>query len=222
MTVHPPVQEALAAVMESVRSVGKNDRNTQQNYSFRGVDAVTNAVGPALREHGVIVLPRLLSHQSDAYATKNGAQMRSMTVHVEYTFVGPAGDELVCSVLGEASDSGDKAAPKAMSVAFRTALLQALCLPTDEPDPDSESHERSTQQTEGPDWVGLGWKDQEEHTAAKAKVKADAGLLSDEAKEELKEWADGKVTVVMSRDAVEEYARFVAALAAGDPSQEPT
>ena len=41
-------------------------------------------------------------------------------------------------------DSGDKATAKAMSVAFRTALLQALALPTDEPDPDSQSYERSS------------------------------------------------------------------------------
>lgn len=41
-------------------------------------------------------------------------------------------------------DSGDKATAKAMSVAFRTALLQALCLPTDEIDPDAESYERSS------------------------------------------------------------------------------
>ena len=40
-------------------------------------------------------------------------------------------------VIGEAGDSGDKATPKAMSVALRTALLQTLMLPTDEPDPDS-------------------------------------------------------------------------------------
>jgi hypothetical protein len=46
-------------------------------------------------------------------------------------------------VLGEAMDSGDKAVAKAMSVAFRIALLQALALPTDEPDPDSYSYERS-------------------------------------------------------------------------------
>ena len=45
-------------------------------------------------------------------------------------------------VAAEAWDSGDKAAPKAMSVAFRTALLQALALPTDDPDPDSQSYER--------------------------------------------------------------------------------
>jgi hypothetical protein len=40
-------------------------------------------------------------------------------------------------------DSGDKATAKAMSVAMRTALLQALCLPTDEPDPDATSYERA-------------------------------------------------------------------------------
>jgi hypothetical protein len=40
-------------------------------------------------------------------------------------------------------DSGDKAVPKAMSVAFRTALLQALALPTDEPDPDASTYERA-------------------------------------------------------------------------------
>jgi hypothetical protein len=33
------------------------------------------------------------------------------------------------TVVGEAMDSGDKATAKAMSVAFRTALLQALCTP---------------------------------------------------------------------------------------------
>ena len=46
--------------------------------------------------------------------------------------------------LVEVVDSGDKATAKAMSVAFRTALLQALCLPTDEPDPDASSYERSS------------------------------------------------------------------------------
>jgi hypothetical protein len=40
-------------------------------------------------------------------------------------------------------DSGDKATAKAMSVAYRTALLQVLCLPTDEPDPDSHTYERA-------------------------------------------------------------------------------
>jgi hypothetical protein len=138
------IQTALAAVMADVQSVAKNDRNTHQNFSFRGIDAVLNAVGPVLRKHGVVVLPEVMSH---TFETVEVGQKRSLMghviVHVAYTFVGPEGDMLRTVVLGEAMDSGDKAVPKAMSVAFRTALLQALALPTDEPDPDSHTYERA-------------------------------------------------------------------------------
>lgn len=138
----PSIQEALSAVMEDVRSVAKNDRNSSQNFNFRGIDAVVNAVGPALRAHRVVVLPTILHHAYDTVTSSRGTPMGHVIVQVSYEFIGPAGDSLVCSVVGEAMDIGDKATPKAMSVAFRTALLQALALPTDEPDPDSESHER--------------------------------------------------------------------------------
>lgn len=224
MSDAPPIQEALAAVMGAVRAVGKNDRNEAQRFNFRGVDAVVNAVGPALRDHGVIVSPDLVDYASDSYTTKNGAVMRSVTVHVRYTFTGPAGDQLVCSVLGEASDAGDKAVPKAMSVAFRTALLQALCLPTDEGDPDMESHERSgapvSQRPSGPDWEALGWRAGDEHDAAKVAIRERAGALSDESKATLKAWAEttGYLKRPMSRDEMGEYERQVSALEAGDPS----
>jgi len=46
-------------------------------------------------------------------------------------------------VCAESMDSGDKATAKAMSVAYRTALLQTLCLPTDDVDPDAETYVRS-------------------------------------------------------------------------------
>ena len=45
----------------------------------------------------------------------------------------------------ESWDTGDKAMPKAMSVAMRTALIQALALPTDEPDPDSFTYTREAE-----------------------------------------------------------------------------
>ncbi len=40
-------------------------------------------------------------------------------------------------------DSGDKATAKAMSVAYRIALIQALNAPTGDPDPDTQTYERS-------------------------------------------------------------------------------
>jgi hypothetical protein len=138
------IHEALSAVMDDVRSVGKTERNTHQNYNFRGIDAVVNAVGPALRTHKIVVVPRVLSIDGENVSVgRNNTPMRSVTVTVEYVFWGPEGDSISAISVGEAMDSGDKAVPKAMSVALRTCLLQALMLPTDEPDPDSFSYDRT-------------------------------------------------------------------------------
>jgi hypothetical protein len=142
----PAIHEALSNVMEEVKSVAKNDRNDAQRFNFRGIDAVMNAVGPAFRKHGVIALPEVLEHTYSIATSSKGTPMGHVLVRVAYTFIGPAGDSLTCSVAGEAMDIGDKATPKAMSVAFRTALLQALTLPTNETDPDAESYERGSTQ----------------------------------------------------------------------------
>ena len=134
--------EALNAVMADVQAVGKNDRNKHANYNFRGIDAVVNAVGPALRKHGVVVVPNVDAVEYADVQTSTGKPANACRVRVTYTF--HAGESHInSSVVAEAWDHGDKAAPKAMSVAFRTALLQALALPTDEPDPDSHTYERA-------------------------------------------------------------------------------
>ncbi|WP_328439178.1 ERF family protein [Nocardia puris] len=153
MTDHPTIFEALSAVMAAVRAVEKKERNTAPgaNYTFRGVDAVTNAVGPALRDHGVIVAPRVLDWQyGTVEAGKNRTQMSHARLLIEFTWYGPAGDSLVTVAAGEAFDSGDKATAKAHSVAFRTAMIQTLCLPTDEPDPNEQHYERSAAESVDP------------------------------------------------------------------------
>lgn len=142
------IYQALAQVMKKVRSVAKRDQNNHGGYTFRGVDAVINAVGPKLRDVGVIVVPVV---EDSAYETvevgRNRTQMGHATVTVTYRFFAPDGSSIDARVPGEAMDSGDKAMAKAMSVAFRTALIQALCLPTDEPDPDGSTYERSAAKT---------------------------------------------------------------------------
>lgn len=142
MSDKPTIVEALSAVMQEVTVVKKEDRNESQRFNFRGIDAVMNAVGPALRKHGVVVMPTVEDHFYEVATSSSGKPMGHVIVRVAYTFYGPAGDSLTCSAMGESMDVGDKAMPKAMSVAFRTALLQALTLPTDEIDPDAESYER--------------------------------------------------------------------------------
>jgi len=138
------IAQALNQVMKEVGAVKKNDRNASQGFNFRGIDAVVNAVSPALQKHGVIVVPSVEDYQySSVEIGKNRTVMGHVKVKVTYTFIGAGGDAIKATVVGEAMDAGDKATAKAMSVAFRTALLQTLSLPTDEPDPDSQSYERS-------------------------------------------------------------------------------
>ena len=147
----PKVHEAWSHVMAAVQAVGKTGYNRQQEYSFRGVDAVVNAAGPAMREHGVIVAPTVKEAQyRDVEVGRNRTLMREVTVKVRYSVIGPGGDVLEVpnepdfgTVWGESLDSGDKGTAKAMSVAYRIFLLQALSIPTDEIDPDEQSHKRT-------------------------------------------------------------------------------
>lgn len=142
MTDKPSIFEALSAVMGDINHVGKEGWNDHQKFNFRGIDAVVNAVGPALRKHHVIVVPSLVSVDYQSVQTTNAKAATACRVVVQYKFHGPAGDCIETSVAGEAWDSSDKATSKAMSVAFRTALLQSLALPTDEPDPDASTYEQ--------------------------------------------------------------------------------
>lgn len=143
MSEHPSVTELLSRVMADVGAVRKNEVNKHQRFNFRGIDAVVNAVSPALRDHGVVVAPTLLEKEIRESRTAKGAVMVNVYLTVRYDFYGPAGDSISATVASESFDSGDKATAKAMSVAFRTALLQTLSLPTDEPDPDEHTYERS-------------------------------------------------------------------------------
>lgn len=141
--------QILADVAAEIGAVRKDERNTYQNFNFRGIDAVVNAVGPKLHKAGVVgPFPHLVDSTRVVGSTSKGNTVTSVTVTVEYSLYGPAGDMLAGTVIAEAFDSGDKATAKAMSVAMRTFLLQALCLPTDEPDPDQYTYAEPPRITE--------------------------------------------------------------------------
>lgn len=147
------VQEALTHVMQDVREVRKKERNTHQNFNFRGIDTVMNAVGPALRKHGVVIMPEVLEHNLASKPNAKGGTVNYCDVKVKYVVHGPDGDTLSGITVAEANDYGDKATAKALSVAYKYFLLQALCLPTDDVDPDAE-----TFVTERPRQTGVDWQ----------------------------------------------------------------
>lgn len=140
------VIESMLKVMGEVRTLSKDQRNRQQNFNFRGIDDVMNVVGPALRNHGIIVAPEVLSFAYDTVEIgTNRTKGGHVVLHMRYNFYAADGSTLPVEGFGEAFDVGDKAASKAASMAYKYALLQALCLPTDEPDADSQVYERSAE-----------------------------------------------------------------------------
>lgn len=145
-----PVHVAWARVMADVQSIAKGDRRDDVGgrYNFRGVDRVVNAVGPALRRHGVLVLPtKVLSIEHREARTAKGTVMDDCTVTVQWTIVGPDGDSLpTLESAGQATDTQDKATSKAISVAQRVLFLASLQIPTQDPDID-RGHERGERPT---------------------------------------------------------------------------
>lgn len=141
--------QAVAEVMKEVSSVGKEGFNSFDKYNFRGIDGVMNAVGPALRKHGVVTIPVIDEIVHGTTTTGKGAVMTQIRLKMRLQWYGPAGDHVDTVVWGEAFDRGDKATAKAHSVAYRTAVLQTLCLPTQEPDPDESSYEQGRQEAPG-------------------------------------------------------------------------
>lgn len=129
-------REIIQAVMQDVQGLAKKDKNTHQGFAFRGIDAVMNAVGPALRTYGGFIVPQVVDK---THEIMNG-KLNLVRISVSFSVYGSEGDPITGTVAAEAFDSGDKATAKAMSVAYRTFLLQLLCLPTDEPDPDSYTY----------------------------------------------------------------------------------
>lgn len=138
----PKIYGAIHAVMESIGAIGKDDVNKSQGFKYRGIDAVYNALSPALIKHKVFVVPEVLEQtREERQSSQNKALIYSIC-KVCYTFYAEDGSNVQAVVVGEGMDSGDKATNKAMSVAFKYACFQVFCIPTEEMmDPDAESPE---------------------------------------------------------------------------------
>lgn len=140
------VYKAISAVAGELSEQGiKKERKqgSQVTYAFRGIDAVYNALAPALVKHGLLILPRCTERTSCERVSKSGGALFYITVRAEFDFVSVEDGSIHTVVTyGEAMDSGDKATNKAMSIAYKYAAFQAFCIPTEETaaDPDAEIH----------------------------------------------------------------------------------
>lgn len=136
------IYKAISAVLSDVGAVGKDGQNTFDKYKYRSIDAVMNAMHPAMAKHGVFVTPEVLEQSREERSSKNGGVLIYSITKVKYTFYTADGSSVTATVIGEGMDKGDKSMNKAMSAAFKYALFQVFCIPTEEfVDSETESPE---------------------------------------------------------------------------------
>lgn len=147
MKVYQAINRVQAALAK--QGISKDRRNTQgAGYNFRGIDDVYNAVSPLLAEHGLCILPRMLTRQCEERQSKSGGALFYITVEAEFDLVcAEDGSKHTIRTFGEAMDSGDKGTNKAMSAAYKYAAFQAFAIPTEsDNDADAHTHEVASKQ----------------------------------------------------------------------------
>lgn len=140
----PRVYAAISAVTADLAATGiaKSQLNQAEQYAFRGIDDVYNRLGPLLAKHKLCVLPRVLERATCERRSANDALLLSATIKVAFDIVSARDGSLhTVEAYGEALDGGDKATSKAMSAAFKYAMLQAFCVPVQgSDDADAVTH----------------------------------------------------------------------------------
>lgn len=132
----PKVYGAMVQVMRLVREVGKNGTGPREagSYGYRKLDDAVDAVGAALREVGLLLVPvEVVSHEIRQTVVPAGEGSRTWTtatVTMRWRYIHPEdGSTQDVVMAGEGRDMGDKATGKANSNAWKNALVQSLNIP---------------------------------------------------------------------------------------------
>ena len=133
------IYQNIIKAMNEVNSISKDNYNNLQKFKFRGIDDVMNAMHPILAKNNIFVTPEVEDFSREERTSKNGGLIIYTIATIKFTFYAEDGSNIVVKVIGEAMDSGDKGMNKAMSIAYKYALFQVFCIPTED-DPDKDSY----------------------------------------------------------------------------------
>lgn len=151
-TTEGKIYKAIPCIMGEINAVGKNKKNQQQGFMYRGIDDVMNAINPALVKNNVFIVPEVLEQSREERQTLKGGNLIYSVCRMKFRFCADDGSYIEAVTVGEGMDSGDKATNKAMAVAFKYACFQVFCIPTEEmKDPDAETPEPSSKEAGKPE-----------------------------------------------------------------------
>jgi len=139
----PSVYAAINAVAAeiSAHGIAKTHVNEADDYRFRSIDDLLDRLAPLLARHRLCVLPRAL--ERSVTERQDDAQHLLYHACLRVTFTLTSADDgstHIVEAYGEALDPSDKATAKAMSAAYKSAMIQTFCIPlAGSEDPDRSS-----------------------------------------------------------------------------------
>ena len=138
------IHQRILAVMAEVDYVAKGDRKVNNQYTFVGHDAVTARLHPMFVKHGIAVVPTVTSTNQDGNRTE---------ICLSTTFINADDpkDTVHVGMVGYGIDPQDKGPGKAISYAYKYALLKLFALETgDDPEKDLIDHKPAEDVWGGP------------------------------------------------------------------------
>lgn len=104
---------------------------------FRGIDDMYNALNKHLADEWVFFTSEVLETVREERASKNGWMLMYSIIKMKFKAFCSDGSFVESTTIWEAMDTADKSMNKAMSTAYKYALMQIFCIPTNE-DKDTE------------------------------------------------------------------------------------
>lgn len=150
----PSVYAAIHGVAAELAAagIGKAHTNEVEGYKYRSVDDVLDRLAPLLAKHRLCVLPNAIERTVLERRGESEGLLLHVALKVAFTLTSvDDGSAHVVEAYGEAMDGGDKATAKAMSTAYKSAMVQTFCIPVcvgDEPDKASHRLRARTHEAE--------------------------------------------------------------------------
>ncbi len=138
--------QLIPKIIGDVGTVAKTGKNTMQNYAYRKGDEVVAALQPLFAKHGVFLVPEVLEQSFEQVRVgKNETLQFHVMLKAKHTLYASDGSFVAGVTTGEATDSGDKAANKAMTSAVKYFLTETFSIPTVDPKDTEEKNPELTQ-----------------------------------------------------------------------------
>ena len=139
----PSVYAAINAITGELAKAGiaKTHVNQADDYKYRSIDDLLDRLAPLLARHRLCVLPRALERSVIERRDDGQHLLFHVCLRVAFTLTSvDDGSSHIVEAYGEALDASDKATAKAMTAAYKSAMIQTFCIPLcGSEDPDRTS-----------------------------------------------------------------------------------